>query len=460
MKRLLIAVLLAASLLAPLLADSGGDYDHQWPQWRGPRADGVAPHGSPPVRWSEGSNIRWKAPIAGLGLSTPIIWGDRIFLVTAVRTDETVDPEKVRQAEESLPDWRQKEGNKPSNVLRFEALAIDRATGKTVWRRTLRETAPYEGTHLDASWASASPVTDGDILIVQFGSYGTYGLDLDGKVLWEVDLGDMKTRRGFGEGSSPVIDGDRIYINWDHEGPSFLIALERSTGKKIWKVDRDEVTSWSTPLLVEHDGLRQIVINATGKTRGYDPDDGSVIWEASGMTVNTIPSPVADGGRVFVTSGYRGNMLQAIDLGAAKGDITESKAIAWRHDRDTPYVPSPLLYGDSIYFLKKNNGILSAFDVNRGEALYGPVRLDGMTGIYASPVGAAGRIYIAGRNGATMVIEHGPDFKVLATNTLDDSFTASPAIAGDALYLRGLENLYCIADQRGSAADRANAPVR
>lgn len=446
MRRLLTAAILAASLLTPVTAASKDDYDHQWPQWRGPRADGVALHGNPPVKWSEESNIRWKVPIAGLGLSTPIIWGDHIFLVTAVKTDEAADPEAVRKAEEALPEWRQKEGNKPSNVLKFEALAIDRATGKIVWRRTLRETAPYEGTHIDASWASASPVTDGKMLIVQFGSYGTYSLDLNGEVLWEIDLGDMKTRRGFGEGSSPVIDGDRIYINWDHEGPSFLVALDRKTGKTIWKVDRDEVTSWSTPLLVEHDGRRQLIINATGKTRSYDPEDGSVIWEAAGMTVNTIPSPVTAKGRVFVTSGYRGNMLQAIDLAAAKGEITESKAIVWRHDRDTPYVPSPLLYGDRIYFLKKNNGILSAFDANSGEAHYGPVRLEGVTGMYASPVGAAGRVYIAGRNGVTMVIEDGTEFKVLATNALEDSFSASPAIAGDALYLRGLENLYCIAE--------------
>ena len=192
-----------------------------------------------------------------------------------------------------LPEWRQKQGVKASHVIEFAALAIDRGTGKTIWRRTLRETAPYEGTHIDASWASASPVTDGEMLVVQFGSYGTYGLDLDGKVLWEQDLGDMQTRRGFGEGSSPVIHGDRIFINWDHEGPSFLVAHDRKTGKTIWKVDRDEVTSWSTPLMVEHDGIQQLIVSATGKTRGYDPGDGTVIWETGGMTVNTISSPVS-----------------------------------------------------------------------------------------------------------------------------------------------------------------------
>jgi outer membrane protein assembly factor BamB len=442
----LTAAIVAASMLTPLLAGPNGDYDHQWPQWRGPRADGVALHGSPPVKWSEEGNIRWKVAIPGRGLSTPIIWGDRIFLITALRTEESVDPEAVRKAEADLPEWRQKEGVKPTHVVEFIALALDRATGKTVWRRTLRETAPYEGTHLDGSWASASPVTDGEMLIVQFGSYGTYGLDLDGKVLWETDLGDMRTRRGFGEGSSPVIDGDWIFINWDHEGPSFLTALDRRTGKTIWKVDRDEVTSWSTPLMVEHDGKHQLIVSATGKTRGYDPVDGSVIWEAGGMTVNTVPSPVSARGRVFVMSGFRGNMLQAIDLAAAKGEISESQAIAWRYDRDTPYVPSPLLYGERLYFLKKNNGILSAFDANSGKAHYGPVRLDGIEGIYASPVGAAGRVYIAGRNGTTLVIEDGSEFKVLATNALDDSFSASPAVVGDAIFLRGLDNLYCIAE--------------
>jgi outer membrane protein assembly factor BamB len=446
MSRLLPAAMVAAAMSTPVVAAAGGGYDHQWPQWRGPRADGVAPHGTPPLEWSERKNIRWKAPIPGLGLSTPIIWNDRIFLVTAVRTEESVDPEKVREAEAQLPEWRQQEGHRPSHVVEFVVMAIDRATGGTIWRRAVRKTAPYEGTHIDGSWASASPVTDGRVLVAQFGSYGTYGLDLDGNVLWETDLGDMRTRRGFGEGSSPVIDGDRVFINWDHEGPSFLAALDRRTGGTIWKVERDEVTSWSTPLLVEHDGRRQLIINATGKTRGYDPEDGSVIWEAGGMTVNTIPSPVAAGGRVFVTSGYQGNMLQAIDLAAAKGEITGSKAIAWRHDRDTPYVPSPLLYGGRLYFLKKNNGILSAFDADSGKAHYGPVRLEMIDGVYASPVGAAGRVYIAGRNGTTLAIANADELKVLATNHLDDSFSASPAVAGDALFLRGLENLYCIAE--------------
>lgn len=446
MKCLLVAAALTLSILTPLLAAPGGDYDRQWPQWRGPRADGVALHGSPPVKWSEESNIRWKVPIPGRGLSTPIIWGDRIFLVTAVKSDETVDPEAVRKAEAELPEWRQKEGHKPTHVVEFIALALDRATGKTLWRRTLRKTAPFEGTHLDASWASASPVTDGEVLIAQFGSYGTYGLDIDGELLWEIDLGDMRTRRGFGEGSSPVIGGEQVFINWDHEGPSFLVALDRKMGKTIWKVDRDEVTSWSTPLLLEHDGKKQLIVSATGRTRGYDPDDGSVIWEAGGMTVNTVPSPVSTGGRVFVMSGFRGNALQAIDLAAAKGEISDSKAIAWRHDRDTPYVPSPLLYGERLYFLKKNNGILSAFDAGSGEAHYGPVRLDGIEGVYASPVGAAGRVYIAGRNGATLVIEDANEFRVLATNRLDDSFSASPAVVGDEIFLRGLENLYCIAE--------------
>ena len=260
------------------------------------------------------------------------------------------------------------------------------------------------------------------------------------------DLGDMTTRNGFGEGSSPAIYNDKLVINWDHEGDSFIVVLDKNTGKEVWRVDRDEVTSWATPIVVEQNGKPQVIVSATKRIRSYDLATGDIIWETAGMTVNTIPSPVHRNGVVYAMSGFRGNALLAIRLSAAKGDITDSDAIVWRFDRDTPYVPSPLLYGDTLYFLKHNKGILSAFNVKTGEPFYGPQRLESIKGAYASPVGAKDRVYIAGRNGVTLVIKHGPEFEVLAENSLDDGFDASPAIAGNELYLRGRKNLYCISE--------------
>jgi outer membrane protein assembly factor BamB len=223
------------------------------------------------------------------------------------------------------------------------------------------------------------------------------------------------------------------------------VALDKRTGKERWRVDRDEVTSWSTPIVVEYNGRPQVIVNATDRTRGYDLKTGEGIWECGGMTVNTVPSPVAGGGMVYVTSGFRDYVLQAIRLDRAKGDITGSDAVAWTYDRDTPYVPSPLLYGDKIYFLKNRSGILSCLNAKTGEVYYTRQRLEGISGTYASPVGVGGRVYLVGRNGTSVVIRHGDRFEVLAKNVLADRFEASPAVVGDELYLRGNRYLYCIA---------------
>lgn len=436
-------------IIGPVLALGAvlaGDYEESWPQWRGPLANGVAPHASPPLTWSEDSNVRWKIELPGQGLSTPIVWGDRIFLTTGVDAGPRPDPEAAAAAEAAVPEWRRESGIAPSRVIEFTLLALDRGTGEIVWRKVLKTGAPHEGLHSDSTWASASVVTDGKRLVAQFGSNGTYGLDLQGNLKWERDLGDMQTRRGFGEGSSPVIHGDTLIVNWDHEGPSFIVALDVDTGETLWREDRDEVTSWSTPLVVDSGDRPQVVVSATHRTRGYDLGTGDVIWEAGGMTTNTIPSPVHAGERVFVMSGYRGLIAQAIDLGKARGDVTDSEAIAWRYEQDTPYVPSPLLLGDRLYFLKHNKGILSCLSAKDGTPYYGPVRLDGIDGVYASPVAAAGRVYVLGRDGTTLVLKDGDTFEVLASNTLDDAFDASPAVAGRELFLRGRKHLYCIAE--------------
>ncbi len=431
--------------------------ERHWPQWRGPRGDGVAPHGDPPTTWSETANVRYKVEIPGRGHASPVVWGERIYLLTAIDAEPPAQaaPAEVAPAagapEAGARSFRER-GVAPDHDLRFVVLALDRATGKTVWERAVVRARPHEGTHTDGTWASASAIADGERVWAFFGSRGIYCLrSSDGEPLWQHDLGDMQTRNSFGEGASPVLAGDTLVVNWDHEGESFVVALDARTGAERWRAARNEPTSWSTPHIVEVDGQRQVVVNATGKVRSYDLATGKLIWEVGGMTANAIPTPVSAGGLLFVTSGFRGNALKAIRLAGARGDLTGTLAVVWSHDRDTPYVPSPLLYDGVLYILKHNTGILSALDAATGKVHYGPERLEGIEGVYASPVGAAGRVYVAGRNGATAVLGAGPALKVLALNRLDDGFEASPAVVGREIYLRGRRHLYAIAEQAPTA---------
>jgi len=418
-KRTIASTVSVLFLLAVRLPAADGD--RFWPQWRGPMLTGAALHGDPPVEWSEGKNVKWKVEIPGKGSGTPVIWGETIFVLTAVPAD---GGERAKQ--------------------RFTVLAIARKDGKVLWQRVVREEVPHEGTHQTNTWASASALTDGELVYAFFGSRGLYALDLKGNVKWEKDLGDMTIKLNFGEAASPALHGDRLVVNWDHEGQSFIVALDKRTGKELWRTPRDERTSWATPLVVEVGGRAQVITSATSRVRSYDLATGELLWHATGMTANAIPTPVHSDGLVFLTSGFRGNALLAVRLAEAKGDITNSPAIVWRYDRDTPYVPSPLLSGDQIYFLKSNSGVLSSFEAKTGKKLYGEQRLEGVPNVYASPLGVAGRIYVAGRDGGVAVVQQGPEFKLLATNQLDDGFDASPVAVDNELYLRGQRFLYRI----------------
>jgi outer membrane protein assembly factor BamB len=442
----LTGVLGIAGVSAPSPPAAGNE---DWPQWRGPLASGVAPAGDPPVEWAPDKNIKWKVEIPGRGSATPVVWGDRIFVLTAVPTDKRA-PAKQPPAE-AAPAAGAQAGRQrdvqPEFIQQFVVIAINRKDGKTLWQKIVREELPHEGNNPNATitWASGSPVTDGQMVYAHFGSRGLYALDMKGNLKWERDLGDMNTG-GFGEGSSPALNGDRLVVNWDHGGESFIVALDKKTGKELWRTPRDEKTTWTTPLIVEHGGKKQVITAGTRKIRSYDLADGQLLWEGPGLpSTSCVASPVHSNGVVYAMSSYGGSALYAIQLAAAKGDITAApQAIVWKYDRDTPWVPSPLLYDDELYFLKSNTGILSVFNAKTGEKLYGPQRLEGVPNVYASPVGAAGRIYIAGREGGVAVIARGPEFKLLALNQVDDGFDASPVVVGNELYLRGRQHLYRI----------------
>jgi outer membrane protein assembly factor BamB len=396
------------------------------------------------VAWSEGENVRWKILLPGKGLSTPIISGERVFVTTAVPHGEAAAPTAADApgAHDNLPPLRRQ---------KFVVLAIDRRSGEIIWQRAVRDARPHEGAHITGSWASASPVTDGERLFASFGSQGIYALDFDGKLLWQKDLGDMRIFHGHGEGSSPALHGETLVVNWDHQGESFVVALDKRTGSERWRVARDEITSWSTPLIVEHSGRVQVIVSATRRTRSYDLADGHLLWQVGGLSRNVVASPVAGDGLVYVTSSYDTRAMLAIRLDAARGDVTAAEAVVWTLGRDTPYVSSPILYDGSLCFLKHLQNVLTCVDARSGGILHGPRRIPGSQGVFASPVGAAGRIYVTSRDGTTAVLQHGGLFALLATNTLDDSFAASPAIAGDALFLRGERHLYCLARPSATA---------
>jgi outer membrane protein assembly factor BamB len=431
--RYAITATLCAMLLTTVRATTDTPGERFWPQWRGPYATGVSRTADPPTEWSETKNVRWKIELPGRGAGTPVIWGDRLFVTAAV-------PE-VAAGEKS----HEPRGGGARVPHTFVVLAIDRKTGKTIWQQTAYEHAPYEGSHPQwGTWASSSAMTDGQHVYAFFDSYGLYAYDMDGKPLWQKQLGAKRMRMEFGEGQTPVLYRDRIVVQWDHQGPSFIAAFDKTTGAELWRTPREEIDTWGTPLVVEINGRAQVVTTAMRKVRGYDLETGKVVWEGPGLTMNPIPSSVYEDGIAILMSGFQGNRLRAIRLAAASGDITSTGAQVWELNHDTPYVPSPLLYDGIVYFLKTNSGLLSAYDAKTGTPHYTLQRLEGVPNVFSSPVGARGRVYITGQEGTTLVIKHGPAYEVIAKNTLDDGFNASPALVDDEIYLRGFAYLYSI----------------
>jgi outer membrane protein assembly factor BamB len=420
---LLLGVLLQSGTA---LAESAED---NWPTWRGPTINGIALNGNPPTTWSETENIKWKIELPGTGSSTPIVWGDKMFI-------QVTRPSGSNSAEAST--------SATNTSLDFNLVCLSRTNGEVLWERTAIVATPHEGHHPTANFAPYSAVTDGTLLWASFGSRGLYCYDLDGNKKWEADLIEMKKRMSFGEGSSPALAGDNVVVLLDHEGDSKIMAFNKDTGALAWETERAERTSWTTPVPVQVGDDIQVVTSATNYIRSYDAKTGELIWECKGQTLNTIPTPLQGFGNVYCTSGFRGAALQAIKLGAT-GDLTDTKSVVWEVDQGTPYVASPVLYDDKIFLLSGLKAILSCYDAKSGKALFVEERLSGLKQIYASPVGAGGHVYIPDREGTTMVIKNSGTLEVVATNELDDGFDASPVVIGDELYLKGNQYLYCIA---------------
>jgi outer membrane protein assembly factor BamB len=412
-----LAVIGASVVLAS--AAPSDAYNRNWPQWRGPAGNGLVLHGNPPLIWSEDRNVKWKVPLPGLGHATPIIWENKVFILTAVPVEG---------------------GGKQ---LAFTVLCLDRQTGRTLWSKVVRKDTPHQEIQPTNTHASGSPATDGEVLVASFGSFGVYCFDLNGALLWEKDLGKVDVT--WGEGSSPAIVGDAVIVLQDNNQASFIHAFDRKTGKELWKKNRDEKSSWTTPYVLQRDGKTQIIVNGSTAVRSYDPKTGDVLWQCSGLGVNVSPMVVTDETTVYAMSGQRTSPAAlAIKLGGA-GDLTGTDAVRWKVTRGTPYASSPLLYGGNLYFFQHVNALLTCLDATTGEPHYSQERLEGMTSVYASPIGVNDRIYLAGREGTTLVIEKSKALRILASNKLNDGLDASPAVVGNELFLRGRTNLYCIA---------------
>ncbi|MDP6633495.1 MAG: PQQ-binding-like beta-propeller repeat protein [Phycisphaerae bacterium] len=434
-----IAAVLGAMFLSveSLIAETSDESVKYWPKWRGPLSTGVAPKGDPPIEWSENKNIRWKTALPGSGHSTPIVWKDHVFVTAAIPYGK-VQIQKGPEIE-GVHDYEP-----VTRALEFVVIALNRPNGKILWRKTVIKALPHEGIHYTGTMASNSAVTDGLNVYAFFGSRGLHCVSFRGEKKWSIDLGKMRIKHGHGEGSSPALYGNTVIVNWDHEDQSFIAAFDKRTGKQLWKTKRQEVTSWATPIVVKVDGKPQVIVNGTKRMRGYNLENGKVIWRCAGLSANIVASPVSSDGVVYAGSSYVKQGMLAIRLSGSRGDISSSDHVIWRRRRGTPYVPSLLLYDKSLYFLHHYQPVMSRLDVKTGQDTEGPYRLPGIRNVYASPVGAAERVYITDRTGATLVLKHDKELKILALNRLAEPINASAAIVGREMFLRGDQSLYCI----------------
>jgi outer membrane protein assembly factor BamB len=408
-----------------------------WPEWRGPNGNGIA-EGNPPITWSETENIKWKTAIPGTSSSTPIVWENKIFVTSAVLVGEL--PPK--------PTGRRKRGEappSPKNPYKFNLVCVDRGSGDILWTKTASEAIPHEGHHPTSTYAPHSAVTDGKFVWVSFGSQGLHCFGLDGNLQWTKELFPMVMESNFGEGISATLAGDAIVVLMDHEGESKLMSFDKASGDLLWENVREEKSTWATPLVTEVDGVLQVIANGMTHIRGYDAKTGKEIWNSPGLEDATIPMPLIGHGNLYVASGYQKPKMRALKLGG-EGELGDD-ALVWQVDKYTPYVGSPLLYGDRIYATRGLSGNISCFDALTGEPIYEREKLEGIKQVYASPVGVADRLYILGRKGVVAVVKHSDTFEVLATNTLDEGCDGSPVVIGDELYLRGTGHLYCIAEK-------------
>ena len=427
------------------LAGLAAEPEARWPQFRGPGSLGVADGAGLPDRWSTRENVAWKTEVPGRGWSSPVVWGDHVFLTTVVTDGEVESPKKGLYFGGERKDIPQAEH-------RWLVLCLDLATGQERWRREVHRGIPPNQLHVKNTYASETPVTDGVRVYALFGNVGLFCLDFEGQPVWSTNWPPVKTRYGWGSAASPVLHGDRLFVVNDNEDKSFAVALDTRTGRQLWRVDRDEPSNWATPFVWPHAGRTELVTPGRHKVRSYSLD-GQPLWELGGMSSIVIPTPFTKFDLLFVSSGYVGDKARpifAVRPGAA-GDIslaageTNNAFIAWHQPAAGPYNPSPLVYGDHLYVLF-DFGFLSCHDARTGQVVYDKqrVRPSGSTAFTASPWAADGKIFALSEDGETFVFQAGAEYRLLHVNPLEEMCLATPALAGDRLLIRTLGRLYCL----------------
>ena len=442
-------LVLASTLLLSFPASAEGKASaDDWPAWRGPLGTGVA-ESSAPTSWSDEENIAWQLELPGLGFSTPVIWKGRIYLTTAIPLEEPPEPEP--RADRSRERRRGGRGSQsPATVkTEFVVMCLNLEDGEEIWRKSACIAKPHEGYHRAyGSHASVSPITDGENLICSFGSQGIFCYSLDGELKWKFDPGvQLEMRRQFGEGANPILHSGTFVHVFDHEGQSFVVALDAASGEVKWRHQRDEPSSWSTPLVTEHDGVLQVIVSASNRIRSYELKGGKPVWECGGIGLNAIPSVVREGDLVIAMSGYREAILQAVKLGG-EGDITDAEPnpVTWSSQRGTAYTASPVLH-NGLYYTVSDGGKISCFDAASGQPHYLEERLPRGTQLKASPVLAGEALYIATEEGDVHLVALGKEYKLLRTNHLEGQFfVSSPVVVDEHLLLRSRTHLFCIAE--------------
>jgi outer membrane protein assembly factor BamB len=434
--RVLVGVVAWASL--PALAWSA-----DWPQFRGPNASAASTDGNLPVEWSPEKNVAWKTRVPGYGWSSPIAWGDRMFVTTAAADKQ---PRPTGSA-----DWRDGSAARLDTVYRWEIYCLRAADGTVLWKRTAAERKPTQPVNSSNTYASETPVTDGKRVYAYFGMAGLFCYDLAGTLLWKKDLGCYRTEYGHGTGASPALDGDRLFLQCDNDEKSFLIALDAPTGEQRWRVERDERTGWSTPLVWKNRVRTEVVCLGRRRVQSYDPATGKLLWQLTGMNGQAMASPVGGDDLLFAGTGGQlggGRPLFAIKVGAS-GDITprpgasSSDAVAWCLPNAGPLTATPLLYEGCLYVPEQHLGVVSCYDARTGRQHYHE-RLPQARGFLASPWACGGRVFCLDEDGQTYVLRPGPEFKLLGRNTIGERCWASPALAGDSLFLRTIDYVYCL----------------
>jgi outer membrane protein assembly factor BamB len=440
---------LSLLLGAVLRAGAAAPRQQNWPSFRGPQASGIAEGQNLPERWdgARGENIQWKVRIPGLAHSSPIVWGDRIYVTTVIS---------------SLADATFKHGlfgdgdaSTDRSVQQFKVISLDKKTGKVVWESLAYEGVPKEKRHVKNTYGSSTPATDGKHVVAFFGSHGLYCFDAAGKLLWKKDLGFLDLgaydapQYEWGTASSPILYKNRVIVQCDTQKQDFLLAVDADTGAEVWKADREELPSWGTPTLYPGPQRTELITNASNFIRGYDPETGKELWRLGGSSQITAPTPIFLEDLIVVVSGRRPEAPIFVIRAGANGDITlpkgssSSDRIAWSRQQRGSYMPTPLIYGGNLYVLA-NQGIFDCYELRSGKEIYRQ-RLEHQGGGFSSsPVAADGRLYLSSEDGDIFVVKAGADFQVLATNPMGERLMATPALSDGKMYVRGERNLFAI----------------